>query len=292
VAEIGLGCVTFGREISRDDSFRVLDHAFERGITFFDTAEAYGAGASERVLGEWTADRGVRDAVTIETKILTRFTRAHLREALHASLDRLRTARVDVYLLHQPDPSTPLEETIEGLAALTAAGLFRRAGSSNFPLPILRHAHELAARLPLRFDVTQPNYNLASRTIEGSYLEFCRANNVEVVSYSPLGAGFLTGKYRPDQPPPSGTRFDVVPGHRDLYFSPENFAMAERLRALAAETGTSTAQLALRWVFENHAIARVLVGARDTRQVDTAIEARRAVFEQRSGDVRLALNGP
>ncbi|MEZ5352153.1 MAG: aldo/keto reductase [Bryobacteraceae bacterium] len=281
VPAIGLGCVTFGREIGRDHSFRILDHAFERGVRFLDTAEAYGSGASERVLGEWIASRGVRDSLVIETKALSNFTAPHLLQAISASLDRLRIPSVDVYLLHQPDLATPLEETLDALAQLRHRGLLRRAGCSNFSLPMLEHAERIAAAGPrLRLDITQPNYNLAIRDIEGAYIGFCQSHDIEIVTYSPLAAGFLTGKYSPAQPPEPGTRFDVIPGHRDIYFTPENFHTLERLRAISFRTGLSMPQLAMRWVFENPGIQRVLVGARDIAQLDNAFAARNAVLHQ------------
>ncbi len=280
-----MGCVTFGREIDRDTSFRILDHAFDRGIRFFDTAEAYGGGASERILGEWIASRGVRRAIAVETKALRNFTEAGLREAVSASLERLRIDCIDIYLLHQPDPVTPLTETLPALALLRDRGWLLRAGSSNFPLELLEEAARIhKGGAPIRLDITQPNYNLVHREIEGEWIAHCQTNAIEVVTYSPLGAGFLTGKYLQHREPAPGTRFDVIPGHCDVYFSENNFATMERLRQLSGQTGHTMAQLAMRWVFANPLIQRVLVGAREPAQIDNALAARQAMIN--NGEAR------
>ncbi|MEZ5400905.1 MAG: aldo/keto reductase [Bryobacteraceae bacterium] len=293
VPEVCLGCVTFGREIREDDSHRVLDYAFERGIRFFDTAEAYGGGASERVLGNWIRSRGVVREVTVATKALRNFTASHLPESLAASLERLHLDSVDIYFLHQPDPAVPLEETIDTLATLRNAGLLRRAGTSNFPLSLLEKAERLAdLGAGVRLDITQPNYNLAVRGIEGPFLEFCRQRSVEIVTYSPLGAGFLTGKYTSGADAPLGTRFDVIPGHRDIYCTPENFAIVERLRQAAVRASRTMPHLAMQWVFEASAIDRVLIGARSTAHIDQAMAARQAAIESSvDGSARQLLEG-
>lgn len=297
VSRLGLGCVTFGREVDEDTSFAILDRAIEQGINFFDTAEAYGGGqarvyrrqemgvddvrektgemhSSEKILGRWLRARGCRDRIVLQTKISRDFTRAHLPKALNASLERLQTDYVDSYLLHAFDSSVPLEETLEALSEARAAALIRAAGCSNFSAGQLRSALEISRRDSLiRFEVVQPIYNLVAREIENDLIPLCRAEQIAVTPYSPLGAGFLTGKYTPDRGRiPPGTRFDVIPDHADIYFSDRNFALVERLRQLSQTTGHSMARFALAWVLRNPDLTSVLIGATSAAHIDNAVE--------------------
>jgi aryl-alcohol dehydrogenase-like predicted oxidoreductase len=154
------------------------------------------------------------------------------------------------------------------------AGLTRVAGCSNFNFEQLRDAVELIARhgyAPV--EVIQPVYNLVRREIERDILPLCREQGIAPVTYSPLGAGFLAGKYSADATPPPGARFDVIPGHADEYFSARNFAIVERLRGLSQSTGIPMVQLALGWVLKNNDIAGALIGARGEAQIDNALTA-------------------
>src|SRR5882672_1418868 len=145
IPRLGLGCVTFGREIDERQSFRVLDYSFERGINLLDTAEAYGEmHASEKIVGRWLRQTGLRDQVVLQTKIARNFTRPHLLEAVDGSLERLGTDRVDIYLFHSYDPQTSLEEALEAMTAAVEAGKVRTAGCSNFNLDQLRHSRRIA----------------------------------------------------------------------------------------------------------------------------------------------------
>jgi aryl-alcohol dehydrogenase-like predicted oxidoreductase len=147
-------------------------------------------------------------------------------------------------------------------------------GCSNFDANQLRSAVELAqARKLAQFEVTQPVYNLAHREIENDLLPLCERERIATIVYSPLGAGFLTGKYRADIPFPKGSRFDVIPDHAKDYFSEKNFRLIERLQALAERAGLSMARLAMSWVFSNPAIQSVLIGARTPEHIDNAVES-------------------
>lgn len=300
LSRLGLGCATFGREISQDESFRIMDYAVEHGITLFDTAEAYGGGqareyrrkvlgvddqrevsgemhSSEKIIGRWLASRGGRRQITLLTKVTSRFTRAHVREALEASLERLRTDAVDLYLYHSFDPCTPVEEAAAAMDEVVAAGLARAGGCSNYTGAQLDEALTTAENHGLnRFEVVETAYSLVARQMETDLLPVCRRRQVGILTYSPLAAGFLLGKYRPGAPLPPGTRFDVIPGHRDVYFSERNFAIAGRLARMAERTGRSAALLAMAWVLRQPDVASVLVGARTTAHLDNALEALRA----------------
>ena len=275
VGRLSLGCVTFGREIDEATSFAILDRAADAGMNLLDTAAAYGGGASERIVGRWLAERRCRDRFVVQTKILPPLDRQAVLDSIDASLHRLATDFVDLLLFHAPDPSTLIDESLEAVGAAIQAGKVRFAACSNFSAGQLAAALDLAERTSLpRLEVAQFNYNLAVRDAEASLLPLCRVWGVGVQTYSPLGAGFLTGKYDPmTQSAPAGSRFDVIPGHRDIYFHPEKFAVVEQLRERSAQTGSPVPQLAVAWVLRNQAVDTVLVGARTTDHLDTAIAA-------------------
>ena len=275
VGRLSLGCVTFGREIDEATSFAILDHATDVGMNLLDTAAVYGGGQSETIVGRWLADRRCRDRVLVQTKLLPPLTGKHVAESLEASLKRLQTDYVDLLLFHAADPQTPIAESLEAIGTAIRAGKVRFAGCSNFSADQLRAALDAADADALpRLDVTQFNYNLAVRDAEEALLPLCRERRVGVQTYSPLGAGFLTGKYDPAaRNLPAGSRFDVVPGHRDVYFHVEKFEVARRLRDLAVRTGVPLPQLAVAWVLKNPHVDTVLVGARTRNHIDSAVAA-------------------
>lgn len=288
VSSIGLGCVTFGREIDEATSFRVIDHAVSRGINILDTAEAYGGGASETVVGKWLKNSGKRDQVIVCTKVGGNLTAERILTSAEASLRRLNVDTIDLFQLHRFDPTVPLEEMLEALDQVVAKGYARYIGCSNFA------AWQLAKSLWkqdvngwVRFESVQPMYNLVDRDIEKELIPLCADQEIGIVSYSPLGAGFLTGKYRRGGEVPKGTRFDVIPGHQPLYFTERGWRVVEELAAQAEKTGISMIHLALAWAIGQPGITCVLVGARGTDQVDQAFEAEAITLNE---EVRSALN--
>ena len=288
VSSIGLGCVTFGREIAAPDAFAVMDRAVERGINLFDTAEAYAAGASEEVVGQWLCARSARDEIVLATKVAGAQTREHILASAEDSLRRLQTDRIDLFMVHNWDDDTPLEETIAALDTLVQQGKTRCVGCSNYDADQLAQALDQAASLgAARMEATEPNYNLVVRDIEEALLPLCASRQIGAITYSPLGAGFLTGKYRRGGEVPTGTRFDVIPGHQDIYFKDEFFDVVEGLRAKAAETGRSMIDLALAWTIGQPGVTSVLVGARGTDQIDQAFAAEAAELP---ADLRAALS--
>ncbi len=277
-SRIGLGCVTFGREIDRDVSFQILDHAREQGITLLDTAEAYHRGESERVLGDWLAERGCREEFALATKVTVPLGRERILKAAEESLSRLRTDRIDLYQLHTWDARTPLEETLSALQELIRSGKVLRIGCSNFSAGQLRQALAIADdEGEFTLQTIQPPYNLVQREIEQDLLPMCAERGIDVITYSPLAAGFLTGKYDRSGNIPAGTRFDVIPGHQEIYCHERGFTIVDRLRELAAETGESMVQLALSWVLHRPGITSTLIGARHTGHIDQAISAMKLV---------------
>lgn len=288
VSSIGMGCVTFGREIDEATSFAVMDRALEQGITLFDTAEAYANGRSEEVVGAWLAARGTRDKIVLATKKLPPSTPEALIASVETSLRRLQTETIDLYQLHAWDPKTPLDATLETLDKLVQAGKIRYIGCSNFAAwQLCKALWRADVHGWPRLESVQPNYNLVVRDIEKELLPLCADQEIGVISYSPLGAGFLTGKYRKGAPAPEGTRFDILPGHQPIYYHDSGFRIMEGLRAKAEETGRTMINLALAWVIGQPGITSVLVGARHTGHVDQAFAAEQMGL---SAELRAELN--
>ena len=274
VSSIGLGSVTFGREIDAEESFSIIDYAMDRSINLIDTAEVYSAGTSETVLGQWLSRSSNRQKVVLGTKIVPPLGRERILQVAEDSLRRLQTDVIDLYQLHAFDANTPLEETMDALNTLVQQGKVRYLGCSNFDAWQICKALWIADVNDLAPMVSvQPNYSLAIRDIEAELLPFCADQNIGVTSYSPLGAGFLTGKYTKTWTAPKGTRFDVMPDHWDIYENDTSMRRMEGLRDIAAETGISMVQIALAWAIGQPGITSVLIGCRTLSHVDQAFQA-------------------
>jgi aryl-alcohol dehydrogenase-like predicted oxidoreductase len=288
VSSLGIGTGTFSREIDAEASYEIMDYAVERGFNLIDTAEAYSDGGAEKVVGDWIKNRRMRDQIVLATKVDGSLTRSRIATSAEASLRRLQVDTVDLFYAHSWSENVPLEETLEALSLLVQQGKARYIACSNFS------ASQVEQSLAVSIDrgwpqlsTVQPHYNLSARDIEHDLLPLCADRKLGVVSYSPLGAGFLTGKYRKDGPTPAGTRFDVIPGHQDVYFSDQNFRKVEALRSISDETGLSMVQLALAWITNQPGITSVLIGARSTGHVDQALHADKSVV---SPDLKARLN--
>ena len=273
MSEIGLGCVTFGREIDEVAAHRLLDHAWANGVCFFDTASAYGDGASEKIIGRWLASRRpAASSVTIATKVLPPYEPLRLVAAVGASAERLGVAAIDLLYLHRWDAEAESPAVLGALHELVRAGKVRALGASNYTLAQLEKALALQERHGFApFCVVQNNHNLAVRDAGPELRSFCAEREIAMVTYSPLGAGFLTGKHRHGVA--SGSRFDVAPGHQRIYFQAEAERRLARLEAVAARTGHSQAHLALAWALHQPGIASVLVGGRTPAHLEQALAA-------------------
>ncbi|MYD88605.1 MAG: aldo/keto reductase [Acidobacteria bacterium] len=208
------------------------------------------------------------------TKIAPPLGRERVLQFADDSLRRLQTDVIDLYQLHAYDEGTPFEETLDALNTLVEQGKVRYVGSSNFASWQLCKAlwiADLNGWAPMVS--VQPNYNVAIRDIEAEVLPFCADQNIGVISYSPLGAGFLTGKYTKTWTAPEGTRFDVMPDHWDIYENDASMRRMEGLREVAADTGISMVQLALAWVIGQPGVTSVLIGCRSKSHVDQAFQA-------------------
>lgn len=270
VSLIGLGCVTFGREINEAAAHELLDHAYARGVTFFDTASAYGQGASETILGRWLASRRPT-SITIGTKILPPYEPARIAQAVRESLQRLGVGSIDVLYLHRWDVTAESPAVLAALDDLVKAGQVRALGVCNYNQQQLETALSLQEHGLTRFSVAQNNQNLAVSDVSDALRQCCAAHGVAIVTYSPLGAGFLTSKHQHGVQ--AGSRFDLVPGHQDVYFHEGAYRRLAGLEAVAARTGHSQAHLALAWALHRPGIATVLIGGRTPAHLDQAFAA-------------------
>ena len=265
VSQIGLGCVTFGREIDEASSFAMLDHALDRGVRHFDTAAAYGGGASETILGKWLASRKP-EGITIATKVLPPYDRIDITP----SLKRLGVDQIDLLYLHQWH-----QTALQADAALEKLPV-TRFGASNVTLDQLRG-------LGPRFSVIQNNHNLAVSDVTDALRDYCVAHEIAIVTYSPLGAGFLTGKHQNGVQP--GSRFEIIPGHQQIYFNDSANHRLARLGAVARRSGHSQAHLALAWALHQPGIETVLIGGRTPAHLDQAFAALDFADEVLLGDL-------
>jgi 1-deoxyxylulose-5-phosphate synthase len=273
LGRIGLGCATFGREIDGDAAFALMDHAVARGITHFDTAAAYSAGRSETIVGAWAASRRPpAGALLIATKIKPPFTAQDIPRAITASRERLGGAPIDLLYLHQWDDGLLNFETLAALDSAVRAGDVGAIGASNFNASQLnsvlsRQKQQGFASL----QALQNNHNFAVRDVDAATIETCARAGLAIVTYSPLGAGFLTGKHRAGVA--AGSRFDIVPGHQKVYFNALAWERLAKLEAISQRTGIPPALMALAWALNQPAPRTVLVGGRGPSQIDQALDA-------------------
>lgn len=267
---VGLGCWPMGGAQwgGTDDaeSLRTIACSLELGVNYFDTAEGYGAGHSEQVLGQGLV--GHRQEVRISSKVAPRnLTPEGIRSALQGSLKRLQTDYVDLYFVHWPNFDLPLAETMATMEALRGEGLVRAVGVSNFTVPLMEQALQYGT-----IDALQPPYNLVWRFIEGDVLPFCRAHNIGITTYSGLAQGILTDTLGLDTQFPEG---DIRP--KSVLFQPEHYGrcleMVAQLRPVAKRLGVTMAQLALRWVLEQAGVTTSLVGARTPAEISENVGA-------------------
>jgi aryl-alcohol dehydrogenase-like predicted oxidoreductase len=265
VSRVGLGCNNFGGRLELAATRAVVDAALDVGVTFFDTAESYGGGGSERFLGEIL--EGSRDRAVLATKFgwgseTGDGSAATVRNAIDGSLERLRTDHVDLYYLHKPDPSTPIAETLGALDELVRAGKVRAIGCSNFSANHLAEADRVARELgTARFTVLQNNYSLLERRDDSEVLPLCRELGVSYIPYFPLASGLLTGKYRRGEPAPEGTRL----AGREI--EEARFDRVEALAAFAEEHGHTLHELAISALASTAGIGSIIAGATKPEQV-------------------------
>lgn len=281
VSVIGLGTNRFGFErMPQEEVNRVLDAAVDLGINFLDSADVYQNGRSEETIG--SALRGKRTKFVVATKYFNKTgegpndwgaSRYHLYDAVDASLRRLQSDHIDLYYVHNFDPTTPIEEMLRGLDDLVRAGKVRYIGASNFLAWQIARANlmaEVHGWTP--FVAAQSHYHMFERDIEKELLPFAQSQGVGVIPYFPLAGGFLTGKYQPNQPAPAGSRGESSP-YVQQYMTPENYAVLARLTAWAKEHGHSIGDLAQAWLLARPEISSVITGATRLEQVQENVKA-------------------
>ncbi|MBC7986161.1 MAG: aldo/keto reductase family protein [Sphingomonadaceae bacterium] len=276
VSEIALGTwLTTGVGIEKAAAIACVDRAFDLGINFIDTANVYGRGASEGVLGEALAGRP-RDSYILATKVFfpmsdsdSGLSRAQIARQIDASLERLRTDHVDLYQCHRYDPDTPLEETMAALTEVVRQGKARYIGFSEWSPQNIRDALALAPECE-KFVSSQPQYSLLWRRPEQEVIPLGAANGISQIVWSPLAQGVLSGKYAADAPPPADSRAasDAMGGYMGNWLRPEVIRAVDAIKPLAAEAGCSMSQFALAWVLREPNVAAAIVGASRPDQLD------------------------
>jgi len=281
VSEVGLGGNNFGWWADEKTSIVVINHALDMGVNFIDTADMYDRGHSEEFVGK--AVKGKRTQVIIATKFGNAMgdgpnerggSRYYIMKAVDSSLKRLQTDYIDLYQMHVPDTTTPIEETLRALNDLVRAGKVRYIGCSNFAAWQLCEALWISKVNNLQSFVTaQPQYNLLDRRIERELVPCCQAYGIGVIPYSPLAGGFLTGKYRQgEEPPPDGRLSGPNPAFRRV-FTEANWEKLAKLEAFVAERGHTVGELAIAWLLAKPWISTVIAGARKIEQVSANVAA-------------------
>jgi len=285
LSEIGLGgWLTFGNVIEQQQARAVMDQAFESGVNFLDTADAYARGKCEEAWGELLKDRR-RSSYVLASKVFfpmgegpndRGLSRKHIFEECHASLRRLRTDYLDLYQCHRFDDQTPLEETIRAMDDLIRQGKILYWGFSEWPADRIAECLEICGD---RYDAprgSQPQYSLIHRDIEKEVMPLCRTAGIGQVVWSPLGQGVLTGKYKPGQAPPADSR--AKDERQNQFIKPmvqnqDLLARVQKLAPIAAEKNCSIAQLCLAWVLRRPEVTSCIIGATRPKQVEENAEA-------------------
>lgn len=282
IPRISLGTMTFGGQVDEADAGRILDEAIARGVTLIDTANVYQSGLSEEFLGRLLAGR--RDRILLASKVGSPTPNTapplrpdRMREELLGSLQRLRTDRLDVFYLHRPDRTTPLEESLGALQSFIDEGLVRSAAVSNYAawhLATMRAITERHGWDPIR--ISQPMYNLLARRLEDEYGECTSELGIANIVYNPLAGGLLTGKHQLGDPVSDSNRFGQAKYggmYRDRYWNEDQFSAVHAVQGVAREAGIPVTALALRWCLSRPSVTSVLIGVSSLAQLRENLDA-------------------
>ena len=297
VSEFGMGCGNFGgvgsapeffgMGESEEEAFELLDRAVALGINFLDTADAYGGGRSEATIGKWLArqDASRRDELLISSKVGNAvgdapndrgLSRRHILRQVDASLTRLGVGHLDMYLIHEPDPTTPIEETIDALDSVVRAGKVRYIGASNLAAWEMMKTLWVSAEHGLRrFEWIQNSFNLIDHADQDQMLAVCRDQGLGFTPFSPLCGGMLTGKYDLAADYPTGSRMTLRPEPYLRFWNRRTFDRIAALSELAGDLGVTTAGLALAWLRFHPDITATVVGPRRLSHFDAIEDALR-----------------
>jgi aryl-alcohol dehydrogenase-like predicted oxidoreductase len=289
-----LGAMTFGEaddksfmhKVGCDEktSFAIMSRALERGVFFIDTADVYGQdGLSERVVGGWMAETKSRNRVVLATKFRFRMgegpnstgaSRYRIVRTVEDSLRRLKTDRIDLYQIHMQDIDTPEEETLRALDDLVRAGKVLYLGASNYAAYRLTDSQWIARTEHLhRFVALQAQYSLLVRDIEREHVPVCKQFGLGILPWAPLAAGFLSGKYAKNQPPPAGVRLEKWKDRFADFDSDRGWRTLDAVKAIAKEKRTTAAAVSLAWLIAKPAVTSVIFGARSIEQLDDNLKA-------------------
>jgi aryl-alcohol dehydrogenase-like predicted oxidoreductase len=286
ISEITYGnWLTHGSQVENDVATQCVRAALDAGISTFDTADVYANTKAETVLGE--ALKGERrESLEIFTKVYwptgprghndTGLSRKHIMESIDGSLRRLQTGFVDLYQAHRFDTETPLEETMQAFADVVRAGKALYIGVSEWTAEQIRAGHALAEELGVHLISSQPQYSMLWRVIEAEVVPTCRELGISQIVWSPIAQGVLTGKYKPGQPPPAGSRATDEKGGADMisrFMKDDILTRVQDLEPVAKELDLTLAQLAIAWVLQNDNVASALVGASRPEQVAENVKA-------------------
>lgn len=280
VSRLCFGTMTFGKPVDQDQAVALVDRCIDAGIHFFDTANAYQSGLSETMLGH--ALKGRRQNCIVATKVWGRMgdgphdaglSKRAILKAVEDSLRRLQTDYIDLYYLHQPDDSVPIEESLEAMHQLVHSGKIRFPASSNYAAWQVTQMQWIAKdRGYIPAAVSQSMYNLIARGIEQEFLPMARTFGIPVIAYNPLAGGLLTGKHKPQSITP-GTRFDDNKMYQDRYWHPQDFEAVSRLGQIARDSGRSIISLALCWLLHHTPVNCVILGASRMEQLEQNLAA-------------------
>jgi aryl-alcohol dehydrogenase-like predicted oxidoreductase len=286
VSEISYGnWLTHGSQVEEDAALACVRQALDEGITTFDTADVYANTRAETVLGK-ALNGERRESLEIFTKVYwptgpggpndSGLSRKHIRESIEGSLRRLQTDHVDLYQAHRYDVSTPLEETMQAFADVVRSGKAHYIGVSEWTAEQIRQAHAMARELGIPFVSSQPQYNMLWRVIEAEVVPMCEELGISQVVWSPIAQGVLTGKYKPGQPHPEGSRAMDDKGGANMvkrYLADDVLSAVAKLEPIANDAGLSMAQLAVAWVLQNPNVASAIIGASRPEQVTDNVKA-------------------
>lgn len=282
ISTVGIGTNNFGRRMDLNATQKVIHKAIDLGINFFDTSNTYGNQLSEEYIGK-TITKDIRRNIIIATKFGMDMggipnnigaSRKHILEQVDDSLKRLNTDYIDLYQIHVPDPHTPILETLTTLNDLVRSGKVRYIGCSNFAGWQIAQAMETSRKESLEaFVSNQPEYSMLNRSIETEILPACENYKLGILPFFPLANGFLTGKYKRNQPPPSGTRLSESAESANAYFTSKNFDIIEKLEQLANDANHTVTELAISWLLSNNNVSSVISGATKTSQLEINAKA-------------------
>ena len=289
VSLVGLGCNNFGMRLDLEQTRAVVDRAFDLGITLFDTADMYGGrGGSETQLGKILGHR--RKDIVLASKFGMAMSddgtkigasRRYIMSAVEDSLRRLKTDWIDLYQLHQPDPLTPLDETMQALDDLVTQGKIRYIGCSNLPSWQVVESQWISKSIGInRFVSCQDEYNILNRNVEAELIPAMQKYGCGLLPYFPLASGLLTGKYKRTEMPEGARLTDMPTFANRIYLTDENFDIVDNLNKFAHKTGHSILELAFGWMASRPTTASIIAGATKPEQIDANVEAVNWVLSQ------------